>query len=88
MRILYHRLMARFYLKWNKKGFQKHINKILDILAVNFYYMVKHAPERVLQETKDFRSNIYLTRRMYYQVSVKVEHVQKMISELEGEQNE
>ena len=30
--LMYHRLMARFYLKWNKKGYQKHVRKIVDRL--------------------------------------------------------
>lgn len=85
MRIFYHRLMARFYFKWNKKGFQKHIDKLLDALQLNFYYMVKHAPDRVLKDTETFESEIRLIKNIRYKVGVKIEHVQQLIKDIEDD---
>ena len=85
MRTFYHRVMATFYFRWNKKGFQKHVNKLLDILSINLYYMVKNCPPRVLEQTETFESEIRLIKNVRYRVGVKIEHVEGMIQEIEKE---
>lgn len=84
MKTLYHRLMARFYLKWNPKGFQKHVRALKDQLAENFYYMVRNAPPEIIDETKSFQAKIEITRKIYYVVSVNIAEVQQLIKENES----
>lgn len=79
MGIWYHRLMARFYMKWNPKGFKKHVRKLIDILEVRIAFMVMNAPPEILEETDILKAHIVITHGIYYDVVVKVSEVKKLL---------
>lgn len=81
MRVFYHRTMARFYMKWNKKGFQKHVRKLVDRLSVNMYHIITKAPPEIIVDTKIMKARVVITKSIWYDIGIDVHKFLDLIKE-------
>ena len=76
MWLFYNRLMAFIFLK-NKKRFQKHVRRIINVLKGRAYYLIKHAPAETLQ-SKTLKVRVRIWKDIYYDMEINISEVQKL----------